>query len=62
VNDTEMLNWLADRCYYPNDHPDDSIAVLVPDKFAPHGAFTCGNENDRAALRNAIEKAVLWMQ
>ncbi len=54
MSDTEMLNWLADRCYYPNDHPNDKICVLVPEEISANGSFTLNTENDRNALRAAI--------
>ncbi len=56
--DTEMLDWLSERCWFPNDHPNDVIVVLVPEKFAANGSFTLNPENDRKVLRNAIQKAM----
>lgn len=58
MTDTEILDWLADRCFFPDDHPSDKLVVLVPEKFSPVGSFTLLPENDRRALRSAIEKAV----
>ncbi len=54
MSDTEILDWLADRCYYPNDHPSDRICVLVPESVAATGSFTLDRENDRNALRDAV--------
>ncbi len=54
MTDCEILNWLADRCYYPNDHPNDKICVLVPEEISKPGSFTLNAENDRAALRAAV--------
>lgn len=57
-SDTDMLNWLAQRCYLPGDHPDDGILVVVSTEFSPLGEFTCNEENDNAALRRAIARAM----
>lgn len=54
MTDTEMLDWLAERCWFPNDHPDNEIAVLVPEQFSPLGSFTCNRYDHRKALRAAI--------
>ncbi len=54
MSDTEMLNWLSDRCYYPNDHPSDKLCVLVPESVSANGSFTLNTENDQNALRAAI--------
>jgi len=54
MSDTELLNWLADRCYYPNDHPMEKICVLVPESISSPGSFTLNRETDRNALRAAI--------
>lgn len=58
ATDTEMLDWLAERCWFPNDHPNDVIAVLVPERFAQNGSFTLNPEKDRKALRKAIHRAM----
>jgi hypothetical protein len=50
-DDTELLNWLADRCYYPSDR----ICVLVPEEISANGSFTLNQEHDRKALRLAIQ-------
>ena len=55
-NDTERLNWLAQRCYLPGDHPDTDILVVVSEKWSPLGSFSCNQENDNKALRVAIDK------
>lgn len=54
MTDTEMLNWLAERCFYPDDHPNNRICVLVPESIAPYGSFTLNRIHDRMALRAAI--------
>ena len=54
--DTERLNWLAQRCYLPGDHPDKDILVVVSEKWSPLGSFSCEPERDNKALRNAIDK------
>lgn len=56
--DTARLQWLAGRCYLPKDHPDDGILVVVAERFAPLGVFTCDGENDLNALRMAIDRAM----
>jgi len=57
-SDTEILNWLAQRCYLPGDHPDDGILVVVSTEFSPLGEFTCNEKNDNAALRRAVARAM----
>jgi hypothetical protein len=65
MNDTEMLDWLAERCLFPDDIQENEgyippeMAVLVPEEFAPIGAFSGKPETDRRALREAIQKARL---
>ncbi len=54
MSDTDIVNWLADRCYYPEDHPQDKICVLVPESISAPGSFTLNRETDRNALRAAI--------
>ena len=56
--DTELLDWLSMRCFFPNDHPGNDLVVLVPERFARNGAFTLNPENDKAALRKAIQNAM----
>jgi len=56
MTDTERLDWLAERCYLPGDHPDKGILVVVDEQAAPLGAFSCGREFDRKALRDAIDR------
>ena len=58
MTDTERLDWLAERCYLPGDHPDKGILVVVDEQAAPLGSFSCGRENDRAALRAAIDRMI----
>lgn len=58
--DTERMNWLAQRCYLPGDHPDKDIFVVVSEKWSPLGSFSCNQENDNKALRNAIDKMIAW--
>ena len=58
VTDMDRLNWLAERCYLPGDHPDDGILVVVSEKYSPMGSFSCNQANDREALRAAIDKAM----
>jgi hypothetical protein len=58
ATDTEMLDWLSERCFFPNDHPEDDLIVIVPERFAAHGAFTMNAENDKAEFRNAVRKAM----
>ena len=60
MNDTEMLDWLSERCYFPNDHPGDDLIVLVPERFSPNGSFTLNRDNDRDELRKAILKAATF--
>ena len=47
---------LSLRCYLPGDHPDKDILVVVSEKWSPLGSFSCNQENDNKALRNAIDK------
>lgn len=54
--DTRRLNWLAERCYLPYEKPPLNIFVIVSEEAAPLGKFTCNIENDRKALREAIDK------
>jgi hypothetical protein len=58
MTDTEILDWLSARCFYPEDLPCDDLVVLIPERFAGHGAFTCNPEKDKRALRVAIENAI----
>ena len=58
MTDTERLDWLSERCYLPGDHPDKGILVVVDEQAAPLGAFSCGRENDHAALRAAIDRMI----
>jgi hypothetical protein len=59
-DDKAMLDWLATRCYLPGDLPEnrDQLFVVVPETVAPLGSFTCDPDNDAAALRAAIRKAM----
>ena len=54
--DTEMLNWLSEQAYYPGEHPDDGVLVVVSEKYAPAGSFNVGQE--AKALRDAICKCM----
>ena len=56
--DSEMLDWIAMRCFLPNDHPEDDLIVIVPERFSKLGSFTCNPENDQQALRDAIQNAM----
>ncbi len=53
-----MLDWLSHECFLPNDHPEDGLFVVVSEKFAPIGSFTCNAENDKAVFRQAIRQAI----
>lgn len=57
MTDTEIVDWLSAQCFFPDDHPHDQLIVIVPEKFAASGAFTMNPENDKQALRKAVEKA-----
>lgn len=57
MEDKERLDWLASQCYYPYDHPQDGVFVVVSEHFAPHGAFTLERDGDRKSLRAAIDAA-----
>jgi hypothetical protein len=59
TEDTRILDWLADRCYFPDDHPSDTICVIVPESASPQGSFTCNPTNDRQMLRKAASAAML---
>lgn len=56
-NDEAMLDWLAERCFSPGDHPDDGILVVVSSEFSPWGEFAIGKEKE--ALRRAIKRAMI---
>lgn len=58
ITDSEMLDWLAERCFFPNDHPDNDLIVLVPERFAKWGTFTMNVDNDKRVLRSAIRSAM----
>lgn len=55
--DVERLDWLSAQCYLPGEHPDDGLLVIVSEKYAKLGAFTCRPKDDQAALRAAIDAA-----
>lgn len=56
ATDTEILDYLADRCYLPDDHPDNEILTVVPQQFAAIGMFTGNEKHDRIVLRRVIVK------
>jgi hypothetical protein len=60
MNDTEMLDWLAARCFrFDDEFEEDEIVVIVPCEFSPLGTFTLSSDGNRRALREAIQKARL---
>lgn len=56
--DSERLDWMAARCYWPDDHPESGVFAVVSEDAAPHGLFTLELENDRVAFREAIDAAI----
>lgn len=56
--DTEMLDWLAENCFYPGECPDDGVFVCVSESLAPHLSFIGSNPHDARVLREAIQKAM----
>ena len=56
--DTDRLNWLSERCYLPEDHPDKGLFVVVDEESAPMGSFLAEREFNRAALRLAIDRMI----
>ncbi len=58
ATDSDILDWLAERCFFPNDHPEDDLIVIVPERFAAWGEFTMNPQNDKRVLRRAILKAM----
>ncbi len=62
MNDTEMLDWLAAHCIFPDETDDryilPQIAVLIPAQYAV-GNFTGKPEDNKRALREAIQRARL---
>ena len=59
-SDSKRIDWLAQRCYLPGDHPDTDILVVVSEKWSPLGSFSCNEENDNKALRAAIDKMMAF--
>ena len=58
--DKARLDWLAtNRVYFPIDHPEDGICVLVSENAAPSGSFGDMSTGDMAALRKVIDAARL---
>ena len=55
--DKERMDWLSDECYLPNDHPEEGIFMVVDEKSLSFGSYTGRTKEDRAAVRNAIDKA-----
>lgn len=58
LSDTELVNWLAQQCFLPGDYPESGIFVVVPEEFAPLGAFTGNPEGDNKAFREALTRAM----
>lgn len=58
ATDKERLDWLSQAVYFPEDHPDDVIAVLIPEKVAPSGTFSLSREDDAKAFRSVIDDAM----
>ena len=53
--DAERFRRLARECYLPDDHPENSVAVIVPESIVPLGGFTLDPDNDLKSLRIAVD-------
>lgn len=56
--DTKRLDHLAKYVFYPDDHPNDSLLVVVPESIAPVGTFSLNPTDDATALRKVIDAAI----
>lgn len=57
--DTEILNWLAEQCFLPDDRPNTGVYAVMSEQYAPLGAFTGDNERDHATFRIGVIKAMM---
>lgn len=52
--DSEMLDWLSQRIYFPHNLPEDQIAISVPESISPLGTITLCFEDDAKQIRKII--------
>jgi hypothetical protein len=56
--DKERLDYLIEQCYLPDDHPTSGVFMVVDEESLSFGSYTGRTEEDRAAVRVAISKAI----